>query len=104
VVPHQLVGKQVVLRVKEGKLRIFLGDALVVVYQIPEGKGPLVQDLRFYAQLKKDQKLNERKYGQGCHNKGRAKKTVSPTAPLYEMDVEIRPVSIYDDAVMEVAA
>lgn len=101
VVPHQLVGKQVVLRVKGNCLRIFFDDALVVAYQIPEGKGHLVQDLRFYVQLKKDRKLNERKYGHGGHVKGRAK-TISPSAPLYDMDVEVRPVRIYDYAVGEV--
>lgn len=104
VLPHQLVGKQVILRVKDENLSIFLDDALVVVYRVPEGKGHLVQDLRFYAQLKKDRKLNERKYGQGCHAKGRAKKTISPVAPLYDMDVEIRPVSVYDHMAGEVAA
>lgn len=102
VVPHKLVGKMVVLRVKGETLRIFLDDVLVVTYRIPKGKGHLVQDARFYESLKQDRQLNQRKYGHGGHVKGRAKRTISPYAPLYDLDVEIRPVRIYDHAVGEV--
>lgn len=103
VVAHQLVGKQVVVRVKENNLRIFFDDALVVAYRIPEGSGHLVEDKRFYAQLKQDRKLNKRKYRHGGHVKGRAK-TISPSVPLYDMDVEIRPIRIYDYMAEEVRA
>lgn len=101
VVPYRLVGKLVVLRVKGDQLRIFFDDVLIVTYRIPEGKGHLVQDLRFYAELKQDRRLNDRKYGHGHRFKGRAKQTISPSAPLFDMDVEIRPIRIYDHAVGE---
>lgn len=42
VVPHTLVGEQVILRVKDQAVRIFLNDLLVVTYEIPFGKGHLV--------------------------------------------------------------
>ena len=78
VVPHPLVGKDLILRVKERSMRIFADDRLVVTYDIPEGKGHLVQD------------------------KGRAKCTISPLKPLYDMDVEIRSPHVYDSIIGEV--
>jgi transposase len=102
VVPHTLVGKKVILRVKDGIVRIFLDDTLVVTYEIPEGKGQLVQDKRFYEALKKDHEMNRRKYSRARRLKGRAKHTISPLKPPYDMDVEIRPITIYDHAAGEV--
>ncbi|NCO53608.1 MAG: hypothetical protein GW875_16180 [Deltaproteobacteria bacterium] len=102
VVPHTLVGKGLVLRVKDKHMRIFDDDCLVVTYEIPEGKGHLVQDKRFYEALKKDSEMNRRKYGQGRRGKGRAKCTISPLKPFYDMDVEIRPSYIYDRIAGEV--
>ena len=96
VVPHNLVGAQVVLRVKDGRLRIFADDRLVVTYSIPDGKGRLVQQKRFYEALRRDAEMNRRKYGHSKRFKGRAKGTVSPTKPLYDLDVEVRPLSAYD--------
>jgi len=46
--------------------------------------------------------MNRRKYGQGRRGKGRAKGTISPLKPLYDMDVEIRPSYIYDQVAGEV--
>lgn len=102
VVPHTLVGKEIILRVKDDKMRIFADDRLVVDYEIPEGKGHLVKDDRFYTALRQDAEMNKRKYGNGCRVKGRAKHTISPSKPLYDMDVEVRPVLVYDSATEEV--
>jgi hypothetical protein len=80
-------------------MRIFSDDTLVVIYNIPEGKGHLIQDKRFYEALKKDHDMNRRKYNHGRKRlKGRARFTISPRKPLYDMDVEVRPVAIYDQA------
>jgi transposase len=98
VVPHTLVGKKLILRVKDGVMRIFSDDCLVVTYEIPEGKGHLVQDRRFYEALRKDHEMNKRKYSNIKRHKGRAKHTISPLKPPYDMDVEIRPIAIYDHA------
>jgi len=98
VVPHRLVGKKILLRVKDKAMRIFSDDSLVVTYEIPEGEGHLVQDKRFYEALKKDHEMNRRKYRFGKRRKGRAKCTISPLKPLYDMDVEVRPIAIYDQA------
>jgi len=102
VVPHTLVGEGVILRVKGSVMRIFTDDELIVTYDIPEGKGHLVQDKRFYEALKKDHEMNRRKYHHGRRPKGRAKHTISPLKPPYDMDVEVRPMAIYDHAAGEV--
>jgi transposase len=102
VVPHTLVGKDVILRVKDEVMRIFADNGLIVTYGIPEGKGHLVQDKRFYEALKNDHEMNRRKYHHGRRPKGRAKHTISPLKPSYDMDVEIRPMAIYDHAAGEV--
>ena len=102
VVPHTLVGKILILRVKDTKMRIFNDDRLLVTYQIPAGKGNLIQKKKFYEALRKDRKMNKRKYSHGCLSKGRAKYTISPLKPLYEMDVEVRPLHIYDKVACEV--
>ena len=100
VVPHTLVGKEVLLRVKGACMRIFRDDELIVTYKVAQGKGALVQEKRFYEALKRDRIMNARKYGNnGRRKKGRAKNTISPLKPLYEMDVEVRPVAIYDQAI-----
>jgi hypothetical protein len=102
VVAHTLVGKQVILRVKDTTMRIFHNDRLIVIYEIPEGKGHLVQDKRFYEALRKDREMNKRKYKSGRRIKGRAKYTISPSKPPYAMDVEVRPLFFYDQLVQEV--
>jgi hypothetical protein len=95
VVPHRYVGKKIVLRVKEKGLRIFADEKHIVSYGIPEGKGHLIQDPRFYEELRKDREMNKRKYSHGRIPKGRAKHTISPSRMRYEMDVEVRPLGAY---------
>jgi len=102
VVSHTLVGKSLILRVKDSSMRIFDDDWLIVTYEIPEGKGHLVQDKRFYEALKKDREMNRRKYNYSRRSKGRATCTISPLKPPYDMDVEIRPACIYDHIAGEV--
>jgi transposase len=102
VVPHTLVGKRIILRVKNKTMRIFYNDRRVVTYDIPAGKGHLVQDKRFYEALKKDRAMNRRKYRNGRLMKGRAKYTISPSKPQYALDVEVRPIFIYDQLIGEV--
>lgn len=99
VLPHPLVGKQVILRIKDTTLRVFDDNDLIVTYEIPDGKGHLVEDKRFYEALRRDKEMNHRKFGNGHRHKGRAKGTLSPIAPRYEMDVAVRPIHDYEDAV-----
>jgi len=100
VLPHTLIGKEVLLRVKGSSMRIFRDNELIVTYELAKGKGNLIQDKRFYEALRKDRKMNARKYGNRERSrKGRARNTISPLKPLYAMDVEVRPVAIYDMAI-----
>jgi transposase len=96
VVPHHLVGHQIILRVKEKILRVFDNECLVVTYAIPDGKGQLIQDKRFYEALRQDWQMNKLKYGVHQHLKGRAQQTISPTLPKYDLEVQIRPIATYD--------
>ncbi len=48
VVPHRLVGESVIIREKDGQLRIFENGWLVITYEIPETKGNLIQHKAFY--------------------------------------------------------
>jgi len=102
VVPHTLVGKLIILRVKNKIMRVFDNHRLVVTYDIPEGKGHLIQKKRFYEALRKDREMNKRKYKSGRRIKGRARHTISPNKPIYAMDVHVRPLFIYDQLVDEV--
>jgi hypothetical protein len=46
--------------------------------------------------------MNRRKYNHARRLKGRAKQTISPLKPPWDMDVEIRPLAIYDHVAGEV--
>jgi transposase len=96
VVEHTLVGQQVVVRFSRDPsphLRVFDGERLVVTYTIPEGKGHLVQDPRFYAALRADKQQAERKFGRspkGPREGRQGRKgcaTLSPSAPAHPLDV-----------------
>ena len=95
VVPHTLVGRQVLVRVGEDlrRLRIFADDRLVVGYAIPEGKGRLVQDPRFYAALRANREMQARKYRDDRRHKGRA--TLSPNDPPFPIEVQRRSMDDY---------
>jgi len=101
VVSHHHVGKKIIVRFKDMTIRIFIDNELHVTYTCPPGKGHLIQEPRFYQELREDREMNRRKFRGHSFRKGRAKATISPTKPLYEMDVEARPVSLYDQIVYE---
>lgn len=95
MVPHTLVAKKLVLRVKDRVLRVFHDDDLIVVYEIPAGKGHLVKQDRFVDALRQDREMNRRKYGRSGKSKGRAG-TISPTLPPWSVDVEKRSLDVYN--------
>lgn len=94
VVPHTLVGREVVARIRQQELRVFDDATLVVTYPIPEGRGQLVQDPRFYAALRADRDLQARKYAHPRPGKGKA--TISPALPRHPVEVERRSLEAYD--------
>ena len=94
VVPHTLVGSRVLVRVRHDQLRVFADDRLIVTYTMPEGKGHLIQDERFYEALRADKAMQARKFNGASKHKGRA--TLSPTTPSHPIDVQRRSLSEYN--------
>lgn len=91
VVPHTVVGKQIMLKVKNAVIRFYDDDQLLATYHEATGKHQLVGDPRFYEQLREDRSQQKRKYGR-C--KGKA--TRGLTTPSLYPQVQYRPVSDYD--------
>jgi transposase len=96
MVPHTLVGKNLVLRVKNRVIRIYHDSTHIVTYCIPEQKGQFLFEQRFIDALRNDREMNRIKYGRGIRcRKGRAV-TISPSIPAWAIDVEIRSLNTYD--------
>ena len=102
VLPHTLVGKQVLARRQHDTLRFFDNDTLVVSYTIPKEKGQLVQETRFYQALRDDKEMQARKFARGSRHKARAK-TLSPQKPAYPVEVQQRDIAVYQQLGGEVA-
>ncbi len=100
-VPHKLVGKKILVRMKGGILRIFDGDTLVATHTESDRKGKLVQLPGLREAIRADREMNARKYAHP--KKGKAKATISPTIGKYQVDVERRPLSIYREIGGDVA-
>ena len=100
VVPHEYVGKKVLLKIKDGQLRIFYDDKLIAFYDIPEDKGQTL-GLELYERLKKDRDQLRRKYRKPFFKKAWATRGLA-TSRL-GVDVMKRPLSMYDCAIGEVA-
>ncbi len=91
IVPHQMVGKKVMLKVKHNRISIWDDNILLISYEEAKGKHNLVGNRLFYEQLKRDRQLMLRKYGK---NKGKATRGLA-TGSLFPQ-VEQRPLSVYD--------
>lgn len=90
-VPHHLVGKKVLLKIKRGTIRIFNDHDFVVSYQLAAGKHELVGNRLFYEQLRRDAEMLGRKYGR---TKGKATRGLV-TGSLFPQVVH-RPLTEYD--------
>ena len=102
VLPHTLVGKQVLGRRRGDTLRLFDDNRLVVTYTIPQEKGKLVEDERFYQALREDKQMQARKFTRGNQHKARAK-TISPAKPAFPIEVQRRDIALYQQYGGEVA-
>jgi transposase len=91
IVPHQAVGKKVMLKIKDHRIRIYDDDVLLVSYQEAMGRHELIGDRLFYEQLKRDREQAGRKYGR---KKGKATRGLT-TSSLFPQ-VQYRPLSEYD--------
>ena len=92
-VPHTLVGRQIIARLKDGVLRVFDGDELVATHTQSAVKGRLVQLPGLRAAILADRRMNARKYDH--RRKGKAKATISPMMGKYCIDVQTRPLDVY---------
>ena len=94
-VPHTLVGKKIVVRLKDKVLRVFDGDMLVATHAQSEVKGRLVQLPGLREAIRADREMNARKWNRFRKGKGKAKATISPLAGKYHVEVESRPLDVY---------
>ena len=97
VLPHEYVGHKVLLKIQDGIIRIYKDDLLVVVYQIPPGKGITVQDPRFYERLKADKEQQRRKYHRFLTGKAKATRGLLANGLQYE--VMQRSLTVYDQII-----
>jgi hypothetical protein len=91
VLLHQVVGKQVLLKIKEGKIRFFEDDKLLCSYPQAQEPHQLVSNPLFYEQLKRDKEQLRRKYGR---LKGKASRGLS-LGSLFPQ-VMVRPLAEYE--------
>ena len=63
ILPHHVVGKRIMLKIKDRTIRFFDDDQLLATYKEPEGRHQLVGNRLFYEQLKNDWNQRKRKYG-----------------------------------------
>ena len=91
LVPYQMIGKKVMLKIKHHRISIYDDHILLASYQEPSGKHELIGNPLFYEQLKRDRQLAQRKYGK---SKGKATRGLS-TASLFPQ-VEYRHLAEYE--------
>lgn len=91
LVPAVMVGRKVLLKIKQGVIRIYDDQLLLVTYQEATGRNQLVGDKLFYEQLQRDPEQNRRKYGK---SKGKATRGLT-TSSLFPQ-VDQRPLAEYE--------
>lgn len=91
VLPHHVVGKTVMLKIKNNVMRIYHDQDLLATYDVPEGKHQVIANPLFYEQLKRDKDLQGRKYG-----KDKGKATRGLTGGSLFPQVEHRPLCVYE--------
>jgi len=94
VVSHRCVGREVLVKVKDGIMRIYLDDELITSYPLESGKGKVAAHPRFYEELKADQEQIRRKYRKPY---GKGKATIGLVSHNnYRVDVQVRDLAVYD--------
>lgn len=97
VLPHELVGKRIVLRVKDDLIRVFDDDRIVTVYRIPPDKGQTLAHPQFYERLKADRQINRLKYRKPF---GKAKATRGLLFADMNVDVMRRSLAVYEEVTL----
>ena len=96
IVSHKCVGKKVVVRVKDGTLRVYDDAELITEWPVGEGRGKILGDERFYDALKADKEQLRRKYRKPA-GKGKATTIGLRKFNNYAVDVQVRDMSAYED-------
>lgn len=91
VVPHHVVGKKILLKIKAGTIRFYDDQDLLATYQEPQEKGKTLGQPGFYERLLQDIAQRRRKYRR---SKGNATRGLS-TGSLFPQ-VEYRSLAEYD--------
>jgi transposase len=91
ILPHQVVGKKVLLKIKDGTIRFFDDDRLLCTYPQAQGPHQLVSNPLFYEELKRDQQQQRRKYGR-CQGKATRGLSIGSLFP----QVMVRPLAEYE--------
>lgn len=91
VVPYHVVGKKILLKIKNGTIRFYNDDQLLATYREPEGQYHLIANPLFYEQLKKDKQQQRRKYGR---SKGKATRGLINGSLFPQVDY--RPLADYE--------
>jgi len=60
--PHEVVGKKVLLKVKKGRIKFYYDDHLLATYTEPPGKNQFIENPLFYQKLKNDKEQWRRKF------------------------------------------
>lgn len=94
VLAHRVVGKRVMLKIKDGTIRFYHDDELLVAYPQARGKGEVVSNPFFYEQLRRDREQARRKYGRqkGTATRGLVNSSLFP-------QVQYRPLAHYEELV-----
>ncbi|XPS88641.1 IstA4: transposase for insertion sequence element IS21 [Desulfosarcina variabilis str. Montpellier] len=90
-VPPDVIGKKILLKIKDGVIRFYDDDRLLVTHCEAEQKGTRVSDATITAQILKQRKQGKKKYGR---IKGKATRGLV-NGSLYPQ-VLYRPLSFYD--------
>jgi transposase len=94
VVPHTMVGKKVLLKVKKGHIEFYNDHELLVSYEEPKKKGVVVKNDRFYQDLLNDRELARKKYGK-CQAVGKGRAVAEPVC-VPKIEVAVRSLSDYE--------
>ena len=89
--PPDVVGKKILLKVKDGIIRFYDDDRLLVTHSEAEEKGSWVTDSNITAQILKQRQKAKKKYGR---TKGKATRGLV-NASLFPQ-VLYRPLSVYE--------
>ncbi|MBI5778629.1 MAG: IS21 family transposase [Planctomycetes bacterium] len=94
-IAHKCVGKKVLIRFKDGRLRVYNDNELVVEYVACQGKGQVREYPWIYENLREDKEQQRKKYRKP-YGKGKATTIGLAKHNNYTVAVEVRDLSEYE--------